>query len=108
MATRLWSRIVCRGPILGRIPRVRRAGDGAASAAFINSADFKHVFLGGAFQLSNENLSSVRTNNHDHADPTVEGPRLFLWSDSASLLQQAKNCGQLPLVDIYGCMATIG
>src|SRR5689334_19599433 len=89
-ATRFGSRIVRRGPVLGRVPAARPAAHGAAALPFFDAADFEHL-LARAFEQGAHCGHFAFRDDRDHADAAVEGPRHFPGGNPAALLKEAED-----------------
>src|SRR4051812_21553035 len=86
MATRLRSRMVGGGPILGRAPCASAPADGAAARALFDAPDLEDGFAG-AFECCADRVGFASGDDHGHADAAVEGPRHFLGRDAPAALQ---------------------
>src|SRR5690348_3042417 len=90
IATRFGSRIVRRGPVLGRVPGPRLTGNGAAAGAFLDAADFE-CSLAAALEQARHLSRKLRSNHDGHADSAVKRPRHFLGGDVAAFLQERED-----------------
>jgi hypothetical protein len=101
IATRFGSRIVGRGPVLWRIPRSRRACDGAAAPAFFDLPNPEGV------KLFLNRFCILGGDDHNHPNAAIEGPRHFLGLEPSALLKKRENRGQVPPVNVYYRVAMI-
>src|SRR5437764_15464495 len=90
IATRRTSRIVRRGPVLGRVPRRGLAADGAAAPTVSDAADFEQGFPR-SFEPRANLFHLFGIDNHRHADPAIECPPHFFRCDVATPMNQRDN-----------------
>src|SRR5206468_7174998 len=103
MATRFWSRIVRRGPVLVRAPRPGDAADGAATRSLLDVANLER-----SAELRGNGLHKFGWNDHHHADPAIERTRHLLGRDSAAFLQHLEDRRLFPAAGSDHGMAMFG
>src|SRR5947209_4075528 len=94
IATRLRSRMVAGGPILGRVPGPRLAAHGAAPPAFFDPTDFEHFLFG--TEGDDDTVCKLRIDDHRHTNTAIERPGHFLRIDPPAVLKPGEDDRQLP------------
>src|SRR5438309_5300561 len=94
IATRLRSRMVAGGPILGRVPGPRLAAHGAAPPAFFDPTDFEHFLFG--TNGGDHAVGTLRVHDDSHPDTAIERPSHFLRIDPPAVLKPGEDDRQLP------------
>src|SRR5438552_2537686 len=107
MATRLGSRIMCRGPFSGRVPRSGTPPNGAAPLPRLDTPDFEDG-LARTFECIGDGRNLTGADDHRHSNAAVEGARHLFRRDSAALLEEREYARQLPPAGIYHSVAIFG
>src|SRR4051794_5231515 len=86
--TRTRSAMMGGGPVVAGGPGAARAGDGAAFVAGPDRSDLDDCFSS-LFKLLRHISHIVSSDDQDHADAAIEGPRHLLGLDIALRLEES-------------------